>query len=112
MSHCQTCGACCASFRVDFSVFESETHGGSVPEGLALPLNGSLCRLRGTDHARPRCAALSGRIGEKVGCGIYEWRPNPCREFAEGSEACEQARRRHGLPPLQGGAGKSEAVFP
>jgi hypothetical protein len=56
--------------------------------------------MRGTDHARPRCAALSGHIGERVGCGISEWRPNPCREFEEGSDACEQARRRHGLPPL------------
>ncbi|MDO9290495.1 MAG: YkgJ family cysteine cluster protein, partial [Hydrogenophaga sp.] len=46
-----------------------------------------------------RCAALSGRIGERATCGIYEWRPNPCREFEEGSDACGQARRRHGLPP-------------
>ena len=57
-------------------------------------------RLRGTDHARPRCAALSGTVGARATCGIYEWRPNPCREFEEGSDACAQARRRHGLPPL------------
>ncbi len=100
MSHCQACGACCACFRVDFSIHESEPHGGRVPAGLAEALNDSLCRLRGTDHARPRCAALSGRIGERVACGIYEWRPSPCREFEEGSDACAQARRRHGLAPI------------
>ena len=43
---------------------------------------------------------LRGKVGEKIGCGIYEWRPSPCREFAEGSDACERARARHGLPAL------------
>ena len=97
---CLSCGACCASFRVDFSRCESEDEGGSVPAGLAVELNASLCRMRGTDHASPRCAALGGEIGRKVACGIYEWRPSPCREFEHGSAACHQARRRHGLAPL------------
>ena len=100
MTACTTCGACCACFRVDFSVHELDDYGGHVPSGLAVKLNDTLARLRGTDHARPRCAALTGRVGEKVACGIYEWRPSPCREFEEGSEACERARRQHGLPPL------------
>jgi Fe-S-cluster containining protein len=62
--------------------------------------------MRGTDHARPRCAALVGTVGEKAGCGIYEWRPGPCREFGmlaplgRGDEACARARLRHGLTPL------------
>jgi len=97
---CLTCGACCASFRVDFSVYEHEEHGGRVPAGLAVEVTDSTCRMRGTDHARPRCAALYGKIGEKAICCIYEWRPSPCREFEEGSDACAQARRRHGLEPL------------
>lgn len=100
MSTCQSCGACCATYRVDFSLYELDEHGGRVPAGLALPLNASLARLRGTDHARPRCAALTGRIGEAVGCGIYEWRPGPCHELEEGSDACIRARARHGLAPL------------
>jgi Fe-S-cluster containining protein len=97
---CQRCGACCASFRVDFSVHEMDEAGGHVPSGLASPLNASLWRLRGTDHTPPRCAALTGRVGTRVACGIYEWRPSPCREFEAGDEACERARARHGLPPL------------
>lgn len=100
MSACTRCGACCASFRVDFAVYELEGMGGQVPAGLAVEVNGSTCRMRGTDHVPIRCAALAGKVGEKVACGIYEWRPSPCREFEEGSDACNKARLRHGLPPL------------
>jgi Fe-S-cluster containining protein len=97
---CTACGACCASFRVDFSVIETQAEGGSVPDGLAVEVTRHTARMRGTDHSPPRCAALTGRLAERVACGIYEWRPSPCREFEAGSEACERARARHGLPPL------------
>lgn len=100
MSFCQSCGACCANFRVDFSIYELDTEGGCVPAGLTVEVNGSLARMRGTDHVPVRCAALTGKLGEKVGCGIYEWRPAPCREFEEGSDACDRARARHGMPPV------------
>jgi len=97
---CLTCGACCASFRVDFSIEETQEHGGSVPDGLVVPVTEFTSRMRGTDHASPRCAALTGKIGEIAACGIYEWRPSPCREFEAGSEACIRARTRRQLPPL------------
>jgi uncharacterized protein len=100
MSACTSCGACCASFRVDFSVEEMDTHGGSVPTGLGQELTSTMCRMRGTDYSPPRCGALSGKVGEKATCGIYEWRPSPCREFEEGSDACQRARVRHGLHTL------------
>lgn len=77
-----------------------EDHGGPVPAGLAVEVTANTCRMRGTDHASPRCAALTGRIGVQVACGIYEWRPNPCRELEPGSDACRRARMRHGLAPL------------
>ena len=102
MSACTTCGACCASFRVDFSVYETQSEGGSMPDGLWVPVTDGISRMRGTDHSRPRCAALYGPVGQKATCGIYEWRPSPCREFEEGSDACDAARRRHGLAPLAG----------
>jgi len=97
---CTRCGACCASFRVDFAVQELQSQGGGVPDGLTVEVNNFTCRMRGTDHAAPRCAALVGQVGVRAHCGIYEWRPSPCREFAEGSEACARARARHQLPPL------------
>jgi len=97
---CLRCGACCAAFRVDFSVDEIDGEGGTVPAGLAVQVTGTTWRMRGTDHVPIRCAALSGKVGERASCGIYEWRPNPCRELEPGSYACEKARARHGLPPL------------
>jgi len=97
---CLGCGACCASFRVDFANAELEDHDGSVPAGLAVEVTATMSRMRGTDHSPPRCGALTGRVGERAACGIYEWRPSPCREFEAGSTACNTARQRHGLPPL------------
>ena len=44
---------------------------------------------------------LTGTVGVRAACGIYEWRPNPCRELEPGSDGCERARARHGLPPLE-----------
>ena len=99
---CLTCGACCASFRVDFSVHETEELGGCVPDGLVVPVTDHTARMRGTDHAQPRCAALTGQVGPRAACGIYEWRPSPCREFEAGSAACNRARQRHHLPALDG----------
>jgi Fe-S-cluster containining protein len=103
---CLRCGACCASFRVDFAREELLSEGGCVPDGLTVSVSVSTMRMRGTDHAAPRCAALSGTIGERTACGIHEWRPGPCREFGmlaplgRADEACNRARARHGLPPL------------
>lgn len=103
---CTTCGACCAIFRVDFARDELDEAGGHVPAGLTVDVTDTTCRMRGTDHARPRCAALVGQVGVKAHCGIYEWRPSPCREFGAlaplglPDEACTRARVRHGLAPL------------
>jgi hypothetical protein len=59
MTHpCLTCGACCASFRVDFSVYETQELGGDVPDGLAVDVTDTLRRMRGTDHS-PRAALPS-----------------------------------------------------
>ena len=103
---CLRCGACCASFRVDFACEELASRGGCVPDGLAVELSDHTARLRGTDHASPRCAALVGTVGQRASCGIHEWRPGPCREFGllaplgRSDDACSRARARHGLPPL------------
>ncbi|MCB4366425.1 YkgJ family cysteine cluster protein [Hydrogenophaga taeniospiralis] len=100
MSQCQTCGACCAAYRVQFSVYELDDMGGAVPVTLTETVNGSTCRMRGTGEVPIRCVALSGSVGTAVGCTIYALRPRPCTELQEGSYACNKARQRHGLPPL------------
>ena len=107
-SICESCGACCASYRVDFNPAElAQTAGGAgVPAAMALPLTPKLMRMKGTDDAPPRCIALQGEIGCHVGCTIYADRPSPCHEFNPWAalgivdDACDRARRRHGLPPL------------
>jgi hypothetical protein len=105
-NRCTRCGACCASFTVDFARAERDDEGGTVPAGLTVDLTATTCRMRGTDHAPPRCAALVGQVGVRVTCAVHEWRPSPCREFGLraplgiGDEACDRARARHGLPPL------------
>ncbi|MDR1648032.1 MAG: YkgJ family cysteine cluster protein [Zoogloeaceae bacterium] len=99
---CLTCGACCASYRVDFH--PSELAGGiyawgaGVPRDYALTLTPRLMRMRGTDASPPRCLALNGEIGVRVACAVYAGRPSPCRDFLPEHEACQRARRRLGLP--------------
>ena len=97
---CLSCGACCASFRVDFSIYESEDNGGRVPRGLVDEVNDFTCRMRGTDYARPRCAALTGTVGERAACGIYEQRSRPCRDFPFASYGCHDTREKFGLSAL------------
>lgn len=104
---CLSCGACCAAFRVDFhraDLASDESPG--VPAALTVALTATLVRMLGTDEAPPRCVALDGEVGQAVRCTIYEQRPGPCRDFAPyaplgiGDDACDRARRRHGLSPL------------
>ena len=106
-SACTRCGACCAAFRVDFhraDLAAGETPG--VPPALTVALSATLRRMLGTDGAPPRCVALEGEVGQAVRCTIYQQRPGPCRDFAPyaplgiGDDACDRARRRHGLSAL------------
>ncbi|MEQ1506596.1 MAG: YkgJ family cysteine cluster protein [Myxococcota bacterium] len=97
---CLTCGACCAAFRVSFYWAEP------VPEERTVRISPFRAAMAGTEGHPPRCLALGGTIGERVGCVIYADRPSPCREFAPAWEdgapnpRCDAARRSHGLDPL------------
>ena len=110
---CQTCGACCAHFRVSFYWSETDPQlGGTVPVEMTQKLDNFRSCMKGTDQPNPRCMALSGTIGQDVNCTIYENRPTPCREFGvdwvdgvlmfipADLERCTNARARFGLPPL------------
>lgn len=103
-SPCQSCGACCASFRVDFHPAElaggAFAWGEGVPENLTVPVTSAIVRMQGTDATEPRCLALVGEVGCSVSCSIYTERPSPCREFDIEHPACNRARQRHGLAPL------------
>ncbi|MGE5470935.1 MAG: YkgJ family cysteine cluster protein [Bacteroidota bacterium] len=104
MSVCQSCGACCVSFRVDFHPVElaggAFAWQGGVPLAMTVPVTANIVRMAGTDAPEPRCVALAGEIGKMVSCTIYEQRPSPCREFDTEHAACNRARQRCGLPAL------------
>jgi uncharacterized protein len=42
------------------------------------------------------CAALTRDASGRYACGLYEVRPEPCRELERGSPACEAERARKG----------------
>lgn len=100
-SACTSCGACCACFRVEFSVYEMDFAGGTVPTELADEVNGNTWRMQGTGTVPIRCTALTGTVGEQVGCNIYPLRPSPCHALVEGSDGCKRARAKLGLPALE-----------
>lgn len=101
MFDCQTCGACCAFFRVSF--YQGELN--SFPDGIvpiehSQVLNSVMVCMNGTSSTTPRCSQLDGRIGQYVYCKIYNERPSPCREFESHSNNspnnfCLRAREFH-----------------
>ncbi len=101
---CLNCGVCCEHFRVEFSVYELRSMGGTVPDELAHEVHGNRWRMNGTERRPVRCTALTGRCGEQVACSIYEQRSSTCREFEMGTDRCNAARLAHGLPALDDGA--------
>lgn len=110
-SPCQSCGACCSYFRVAFYWREAEIAENSAPVPISLVEDVSPLQrcMKGTNQKHhQRCQALSGKVGEAVGCTIYSNRPTPCRRFEASFEngvrnpRCDEARQAHGLKPLMG----------
>jgi len=98
---CLDCGACCATFRVSFYWAETSAHPqGTVPIDLTVPVNPHFVCMQGTETNPARCVALTGEVGDSVSCRIYSQRSSTCREFESGTEACNKARQKHGLPIL------------
>lgn len=99
---CLTCGACCQSLlcvgvrpsdTVDNEIcwdITTETESGEMVVDRYLRRNGDTLA----------CAALSGTIGERVGCTIYETRPVMCHHFDAGSDRCHAIRRAFGIEPF------------
>lgn len=95
---CQTCGACCAFYRVSFYWAETDAHpNGIVPQAITKAISPHHVAMLGTVTPTPRCVALNGDIGKSVGCTIYEKRSSTCREFTMGTAECLKARAAHGL---------------
>jgi Fe-S-cluster containining protein len=74
---CLSCGACCAYYRIIFHTDEAL----AIPAEYLEQVQSGVSCMKGTNSYPPRCAALSGEVGQQVSCAIYESRPSPCREF-------------------------------
>ncbi|MDF0378414.1 YkgJ family cysteine cluster protein [Methylophilus sp. YYY-1] len=99
--HCQSCGACCASFRVSFYWAETDAHPlGTVPVAMTTKVNETYVCMQGTETKLVRCVALQGQVGQSVGCSIYALRSSTCREFEAGSVVCNEARAKIGLAAI------------
>jgi Fe-S-cluster containining protein len=104
---CLECGICCTHFRISFYWGETDAApGGFVPAEMTERLNHHLSCMKGSNQQPRRCSALSGTVGERVECAIYDRRPTPCREFpvyfddGTPNPKCDELRATIGLPPL------------
>jgi Fe-S-cluster containining protein len=102
---CVTCGACCynpddntAVGYIDYVEIEARDRILKKPDLVRrlVVLDADFLPHMRLDHHQ-RCVALEGRLGVKVGCGIYEDRPASCRSFKAGSDRCKQYRRERGV---------------
>lgn len=107
ISHpCNSCGACCATFKVSFHWSETLSDSHAVPLHLTSGLTAHRNTMLGTDSEDPRCIALAGVVGVSSNCSIYANRPDCCRSFAASFEngnqdlRCDQARVKKGLKIL------------
>ena len=88
---CQSCGACCATWPVIFINLQS------VPVDKCINTYKDIYTMKATDL---RCDCLSGEIGIKTKCKIYEHRSSVCSNFLIRSSRCNEARLTHNLNPL------------
>lgn len=95
---CTTCGICCfLPLIVPVTRAESERLTGYCDillDGSDEDIVIDRVLLRDEDG---RCRNLQGTLGENIGCGIYEDRPQVCRDFEAGSDRCHEYRRMFDL---------------
>ena len=97
---CLTCGACCTFlFVVGVKAHDDappETVWNVTDESGEIVIDSYLKR----DAATLFCASLKPTANGKMPCGIYERRPQTCRNFEAGSDKCHALRRIYGHEPF------------
>jgi Fe-S-cluster containining protein len=99
MFECDGCGACCRTFPIFADAADAAREPRVEREGrrlldhlqtprwmyqlFPLPFHKRCCFLHSDDR-----------------CTVYPTRPAVCREFAAGSDQCQEARRRQGFSEL------------
>ena len=105
---CQACGACCCNpdenrseRYVDYVEVTKRSALAKHPRLLArlTVLNAKGERHMRLKGAEQRCAALEGKLGDRVSCTIYDLRPAGCRAVIPGSKECKRDRRERGIDP-------------
>lgn len=103
---CERCGACCRAqppfgggvyVRVDAADVARLTTAEAARLVVAAPNGGRALRLVTDPRGEQVCAALEGRLGDRVSCAVYPRRPGVCRRLEAGSEECLLARAEAGL---------------
>lgn len=101
---CQSCGACCTNpdeNRAEgFPYYVEITPRDGVLRKPDLVKRYVVRDPDGVPHMRldqQRCAALQGKLGQRVHCAIYADRPRGCRLVEAGSPRCLQYRAERGL---------------
>ena len=90
---CLSCGACCA-FSHEWPRFTLET------ESEILAIRPALAGERGMRCVGDRCSALSGEVGVKTACEVYDVRPHVCRSCEAGDPECNMARAKFGFAAI------------
>lgn len=103
---CLTCGACCASPFLGEGYIQLDAAEQTRLQRRGLPVlelvsdpEDRIVMLGTKINAQGErvCVALSGKLGKKVACTVYDERPILCRQFEAGSPECLQARRAVGM---------------
>jgi Fe-S-cluster containining protein len=97
---CDQCGACCGTFPIFASADDAVREPRVAAETRELPDHLSTTAWRFQLFPLPFHQACCF-LGADRRCEIYPTRPTTCGDFAAGSEQCQEARRRHGLPRLR-----------
>jgi uncharacterized protein len=91
---CLACGACCFAPNRGHLPLSGADHARLLPEEreTLTVFEGTRCYMRIEDG---RCVNLQELEGQWV-CAIYERRPQVCRDYERGGEACAYDRERLG----------------
>lgn len=92
---CLDCGKCCTSKSLEnISVYATDEEWEAIPNRYKPILKWQKNHMGFKPHDDGFCcSALSGEVGKKISCDIYEIRPDSCRKFEVGSERCLEARK-------------------
>jgi Fe-S-cluster containining protein len=97
---CDGCGACCHTYPIFAAESDAHREPRITAEGKRLAPWLEMPQWRYQLFPLPFHTTCCFLDTEKR-CSIYATRPDVCRQFAAGSDQCQEARARAGLPPLQ-----------